>query len=226
MIGCVLATVGVIGLLKMAHRRHHGYGYGGYGCGGGGRWRRHGFFPHHHHHMRHGGQYDGDADAGGFGQHEFGDHGPEDGGGFGAAFGGGGLGRGFGRRFIIQRVLDSLETSPAQEKVIFSAAEEFRDEAKKFRGELRKSRGDVAGAFRKASFDEVMLGELYARHDTAIEGLRKAFVGLGAKVHDALDEKQRARLADIIESGPRGFAGRLFRSRFARGGFDRHGWDW
>lgn len=214
MIGCVLATVGVIGLLKMAH--HHRW----HGCGGWHRrrWNRHhGGWGHHH-----------------WGHHRFGQPGFDDG--FGPEFGndndlsdGFGPGapdgpRGFGRRIVMRSVLDQLEATPAQERVIVAAAEEFQAEAAKFRGELRKSRVDIAGAFRKPTFDEVALGELYARHDTAIEGLRRAFVGLGAKVHDALDEKQRARLADIIESGPR-FFGRIFRSRFRRG-FDRSGWGW
>ncbi len=169
MIGCVLATVGVIGLLKMAHHHRHG-------CGGG--WRGH--FRHHHLRRCGGGwghhRFDRGEDGGG---DEWGEDGGQDlGDGFGVAMGLGGP-RGFGRRIIMRRVLDGLETTPAQEKVIFAAAEEFRTEAAKFRGELRKSRGDVAAAFRKPSFDEVMLGELYARHDTAIEGLRRAFVGIG-----------------------------------------------
>jgi hypothetical protein len=215
MIGCVLATVGVIGLLRMAH--HHRW----HGCGG---WQRR---------LRH--RYHGGWGHGGWGGpwgHHFGHPAFDDGPGFGNdndlgdGFGPGAPDgpRGFGSRIVMRGVLDQLEATPAQERVIVAAAEEFRAEAAKFRGELRKSRGDIAGAFRKSSFDEVALGELYARHDTAIEGLRRAFVGLGAKVHDALDEKQRARLADIIESGPR-FLGRAFRSRFRRG-FDRGAWGW
>ena len=38
-----------------------------------------------------------------------------------------------------------------------------------------------------------------------LEELRKAFVGAGARIHEALDERQRARLADLIEKGPRWF---------------------
>jgi len=206
MIGCVLATVGVIGLLKMAHYRRHAYGY----CGGG--WGRRSFLHHHHHHRRrHGGFGPGFDD---------GDVGPDWADEPGAPRGGG-----WGRRFILNGVLDRLEATPAQERVITAAVDEFRVEAAKFRGELRQSRTDIAGAFRKPQFDEVALGELYARHDTAIEGLRRAFVGLGAKVHDALEEKQRARLADIIEAGPRFWRGGLFRSGWGRGGFDRHAWD-
>jgi len=205
MIGCVLATVGVIGLLKMAHYRRHAYGY----CGGG--WGRRSFLHHHHHRRRHGGFGPGFDD---------GDVGPDWADEPGAPRGGG-----WGRRFILNGVLDRLEATPAQERVITAAVDEFHAEAAKFRGELRQSRTDIAGAFRKPQFDEVALGELYARHDTAIEGLRRAFVGLGAKVHDALEEKQRARLADIIEAGPRFWRGGLFRSGWGRGGFDRHAWD-
>jgi len=208
MIGCILATVGVIGLMRMAHHRR-------YGCGG---WARRWAWHHHGHHGC-GAGIDGDGDGGGDGD---GDH-------FGLGFGprrrwGGGFGRGF----VMRGILDRLETTPAQERVVVAAAEEFRDAAAKLRDEGRRSRGDVAGAFRKASFDEVMMGELFARHDTEIEGLRKAFVGFAAKVHDALDDKQRARLADIIESGPRFFRRGPFGgwgpgARFDRG-FERDGW--
>jgi hypothetical protein len=47
-------------------------------------------------------------------------------------------------------------------------------------------------------------------------------VDLGAEAHDALDDRQRARLADMIEAGPRAFRGGPFR----RPGFDRAGWGW
>jgi hypothetical protein len=102
-------------------------------------------------------------------------------------------------------ISDRLEATPAQEKVIHDAVEEFREAATKLRGEGKKTRADVAGAFRKGHFDEVLFGELFARHDGALTELRKAFVGMGARIHDALDDKQRARLADLIESGPGAF---------------------
>jgi hypothetical protein len=184
MIGCVLAAVGIVGLARLAHLRH--------GCGGGGRWGGGGWGHHHHH---------GHGPAGRYGDDDFG---PED----DPERGGAG---GFGRRFVLRRVLDRLETTPAQERIVVAAVDEFRESAAKARGEVRRSRADVAAAFRKPNFDEVLLGELYARHDTEIEGLRKAFVGLTAKVHDALDEKQRGRLADLIESGPRFFRGGFWR---------------
>jgi len=100
-------------------------------------------------------------------------------------------------------VVNRLDATPAQEKVIRDAVDEVREAASKLKGEARRTRADVAAAFRKPAFDEVLFGELYARHDRGLEELRKAFVGAGARVHDALDERQRARLADLIEAAGR-----------------------
>jgi hypothetical protein len=113
---------------------------------------------------------------------------------------------GWGRGFIVRRLSEALDATPAQEKVIRAAAEEFQETAAKLRGEGKRTRADLAAAFRKSSFDEVMLGELYARHDRSLEDVRKAFVGMGARIHDVLDEGQRDRLASIIEEGPRAWA--------------------
>jgi len=104
-------------------------------------------------------------------------------------------------RMLFQR----LETTPGQEKVIVAAFEEMREAAGKARGEARSSRADLAKAMRSPAVDEVLFGEMFARHDAALEALRKAGIGAIAKVHDALDERQRARLADMIEAGPGGF---------------------
>src|SRR5262249_57034699 len=102
------------------------------------------------------------------------------------------------RRMLFQR----LETAPGQEKVIVAAYEEMREAAGTARGEIRASRADIAKAMRGPAVDEVLFGEMFARHDAALEALRKAGVGAIAKVHDALDERQRARFADLVESGP------------------------
>jgi hypothetical protein len=182
MAGIFLAT-------RMFHRHHHGWHHrrwahcgghmGGHGGWGGG----HGWG---------GGGYDGD-EGGGWGE------GPR-------FVGGGGWGGSWGRGFVVRRLSEALDATPAQEKVIRAAADEFHQTASKLRGEGKRTRADLASAFRKSSFDEVMLGELYARHDRSLEEVRKAFVGMGARIHDALDEGQRERLATIIEEGPRAFA--------------------
>jgi hypothetical protein len=96
------------------------------------------------------------------------------------------------------------------------AVRELAGAASKLGDEAERTRADLAGAFRKSSLDEVMLGELFARHDRALEELRKAFVGAAARIHETLDDEQRARLGDLLESG--------WHDRRRRGG--HHPWHW
>lgn len=177
MLGIIIGTACLIGLVKVLRHGRGGYGYGRGGCGRGG-WGGGGRFRGHHDH------------DGGCGQDE---------GGF-RRRGWGGWGGGPG--FFLRAIIDQLDATPEQEKVIVAAFREVRNEAAKNREEMRKSREDLAKAMRSPGFDEVLLGELFARHDTTIEGMRRAFTGALAKVHVVLDEKQRNDLAEIIENGP------------------------
>jgi uncharacterized membrane protein len=129
----------------------------------------------------------------------------------GGAFGGGGPFGGMhghgpfggfrgGRRRGLYRLFEALDATPAQEKVILSAIDEVKLAAREGRGELRHSREDLARAFRADSFDAEVMGNAFARHDEHIERLRKAVTGALARVHDALDEKQRAQLAEWLDS--------------------------
>lgn len=154
----------------------------GGGCGGG--WRRHGGGCGHRG-GGHRGWDDRDGDRGG--------------------------GWGGGPEWFLRAVFERLDATPAQEKVIKGAVDEIREAGRAAKDELKKSRGEVAKAVRGPTINEVFFGELFARQDSAIESVRKAAVGAIAKVHDALDEKQRERLADLIEEGPRGFFRRAYR---------------
>jgi hypothetical protein len=188
MLGFLIGTACLIGLIKTLRWGRGGgcgggYGYGG-GCGyGGGGWRRHRGW---------GGGGGWGGGPGGWGDHERGGWGA--GAGWGGGFGGPGM--------FLQMLFRRLETTPGQEKVIAAAFEEMREATKKARGEVVSSRADVARAMRGEAFDAVLFGDMFARHDTALEEIRKAGVGALAKVHDALDEKQRAHLAELIERGP------------------------
>jgi hypothetical protein len=192
MIGCLIVSgLAVFAISRMIHARRWGHAWGG--CG----WHRHRGW--------HGGPWGRHRHWGGWGG-----HGPEhdDPWGGGATFrddGPHGWDGGIpGKRFFIRRVLSHVQATPAQERVIGAAVEEFRDDLKKLgNGETRRSRQEIADALRRPTFDGVVLGEQFARHDTAIEGARKAFVGLVARVHDALEPEQRTRLATLVERGPR-----------------------
>ncbi len=116
----------------------------------------------------------------------------------------GGGPRAWGKRFFIRRVVEHVRATPEQERRITDAVREFRGDLEKLAsGEGRRSRQELADALRRPTFDGVTLGEQFARHDSVIEGARKAWVGLVARVHDALEPEQRARLAELVDRGPR-----------------------
>jgi Spy/CpxP family protein refolding chaperone len=189
MLGFLIGTACLIGLIKVLRGGScsygGGYGYGG-GCGHGSR-----------------GRWGGGPWSRGFG-------GPD----HWQGRWGGGEGRGSfgwgGQGFILRALLEQLDATPAQEKVIAASFNELREELGKSKEELRKSRADIAQVMRGQNFDEVLFGELFARHDAALESMRRTTMGALGKVHVVLDEKQRARLADLIEHGPGFF--RPFRS--------------
>jgi hypothetical protein len=180
MIGFVLGTLCLFGLIKVIRRgRHFGpaFAYGG-GCGGGGYddgppWSRH---DHHH-------------------DHPWGHHGRR-----------GGWGGWRGQNFMLRSLFERLDTTPGQEKVIASALEDLRNVGRGVKDDLGGARSELATAMRGESFDEVALGGATARMETAVDTVRKAGIDAFAKVHSALDERQRQILADLLERGPRGFS--------------------
>jgi uncharacterized membrane protein len=108
---------------------------------------------------------------------------------------------------VLRAVMNRIGVRPDQERTIRDAVEELKDAAAPLRAEGRHTREEIAAALRKPVFDEVLFGELFARHDTVMERMRKAVVGALARTHDVLDERQRQRLADIVSEGPRAFRG-------------------
>jgi hypothetical protein len=195
MIGCLIAGgLLAFALGRMFHARRWYHGHHGWGGCHSRHWGWHGGPWGHHHGGRHG----------------WGGHGYDDGDDGGAYFMGGAEGpEGWpggvrGKRFFIRSVLSRVNATPAQERAIGDAFQEFRDDIKKLGGgEGRRSRQEIADALRRPTFDGVVLGEQFARHDTVLEGARKSFVGLVARVHDTLEPEQRSRLASLVERGPR-----------------------
>jgi uncharacterized membrane protein len=108
-------------------------------------------------------------------------------------------------RFLFER----LETSPGQERVIVEAVEEMWTAARQARGEAQSTRQELAQLLRGDRFDESLMGGMFARHDDTLRNLRLAATGALAKVHEALDPRQRAVLADYLDRslGWRGMGG-------------------
>ena len=118
---------------------------------------------------------------------------------------GGGRMRGFrsGRgRFILNRLLDRLDTTPGQEKVIREAFDTLMEELYDARGEFRGTRADIAQAIRSENLERAAIEAVFTRHDQVIDRVRQHALDAFSKVHETLDDRQRKILADLIESGP------------------------
>jgi len=118
----------------------------------------------------------------------------------GQSWGGPGAGPGLGRaRRMLRVVSERLGTSPAQETVLADAAEAVAGAFEGLRGEWQQSRGDLARALRAEAFDVEAMRGLFGRHDERIKVVREVLVTQGARVHEVLDARQRAALADFLE---------------------------
>jgi hypothetical protein len=112
---------------------------------------------------------------------------------------------GYGRRGALNAVLARLDTAPGQEKVIAAAVDDFVGRARETGREVRETRKAVADSLRADHLDEGRLNEVFGRHDAALDQIRRAGVESARKVHEALDERQRKILGDLVENGFYGF---------------------
>jgi Spy/CpxP family protein refolding chaperone len=123
---------------------------------------------------------------------------------------GGPRARGFrhGRgRYFLNHLLDRLDTTPGQEKVIREAVDTLLDNLHDARRDFRGTRSDVAEAIRAEVLDRASVEGVFDRHDQVIDRVRQSALDAFSKVHETLDQRQRKILAEIVESGPfgRGF---------------------
>ena len=107
-------------------------------------------------------------------------------------------------RFLLNRLLDRLDTTPGQEKVIREAVDTLLDELHDAKRDFRSSRSDVAQVVRAETLDRAAVEAIFDRHDTVIDRVRHTALDAFAKVHETLDQRQRKILAELIESGPFG----------------------
>jgi hypothetical protein len=100
-------------------------------------------------------------------------------------------------RWLFQRI----DTSPGQERVIAEAADALRGTLHGWHDDADRMRSDVARSIRGESFDAAALEEAFARAEARIGNVRETLRGQAARVHEALDPRQRAELADLLASG-------------------------
>jgi len=118
-----------------------------------------------------------------------------------------GPGGGGPRRWMLRALFERLETTPGQEKAIMAALDELRENRKVVRDEMQQTRGDLGRTVASGLVDDGALEETFARHDRLLAQLRVSFVEALKKVTEALDERQRKQVADLLEGGFSGWRG-------------------
>ncbi len=109
-------------------------------------------------------------------------------------------GRGVGGpRLWLRSMFERMGTTPGQEKAIMSALDELRSHRSAVRQEAEQTRGDLAQAISSGLIDDATLEETFARHDRLLAQARVSFVESIKKVTEALDERQRAELAKMLQ---------------------------
>lgn len=99
-------------------------------------------------------------------------------------------------------LFDALDTTPGQEKVIRNAVDELFEHGRDVRRQAWRSRSDLADALRADEFDRARIDDVIARHQALFSDLATRAADTLGSIHAVLDERQRRRLADLVESGP------------------------
>lgn len=167
-----LCLLGLIGMAKGAHHRHHAHAHG---CGGGARWG----------HGRWEGRWDGEGREGRRGGGRRRD-----------AWTNEGFGRAAGE--ILKR---RLRVDDDQEPLVDHALADLRAAVKELGEELNGTRDGLADAFRGEKVDDAAIAAAFARHDDAIGRARREVVSALKQIHAVLDDEQRAKAADWLASG-------------------------
>jgi hypothetical protein len=105
------------------------------------------------------------------------------------------------RRHPLHLLFARLDTTPGQEKAIVAALDTMRERMEGTRRELDALCRELAVVVGGAVLDERSLDEVKARGDALYGRFSAELRELLARVHDALDEGQRRRFAELIRDG-------------------------
>jgi hypothetical protein len=104
-------------------------------------------------------------------------------------------------RWALRGLFSRLEATPSQQRTIEAAVSEFFASTEKLKEGWKKARTDLAAVLRSAQLDDAQLHAAFAGQDILFEQTRASATALLTRVHATLDEEQRRRLAEMLESG-------------------------
>lgn len=112
------------------------------------------------------------------------------------------------RRRTLWRIFEHLDTTPGQEKLIREQLEQLWAQRDSVSRAWRSAGEELAETLRAEAVDEAAVDQLLARHQDELSDVRKQLARALARIHEALDQRQREHLARFL--GSRGFRGRPF----------------
>jgi Heavy-metal resistance len=122
------------------------------------------------------------------------------------------------RSWMLRWLFRHLDTTAGQEKVINSAGEDLEGRLREMKSELDQLRKEIARSLRMPQFDGSAMRESFAKQRAHLDTLEESVIGHLAKLHEALDERQRNVFAELVQDGPR----RSMRGYGCRYGYGRY----
>jgi hypothetical protein len=107
------------------------------------------------------------------------------------------------RGWMLRRLASRLDATPEQERLLLAEVESIRTALVGLRQGFSASRGELADALVGESVDERSLDGLFERELSRAGEVKRAAAQAFARVHAALDVRQRRILAELVRSGPR-----------------------
>jgi hypothetical protein len=113
-----------------------------------------------------------------------------------------------GRGWMLRRLAARLDATPEQERLLLAEVESIRAALAGLREGFSTSRGELADVLAGEAVDASALDTLFERELARAGEVKKAAAQAFARVHAALDARQRRILAELVRSGPRHAHGR------------------
>jgi len=109
------------------------------------------------------------------------------------------------RSWMMHAALDRIDASPAQERAIIAEVEKLQERLHGAKRSLKDARGDLSAAVRGPVLDDAALGAMLGRVDTSTAEARSAMIDTLRNIHGVLDDRQRAQVADLLDSNGGGW---------------------